>query len=146
MQTSRQGAKKELPCKGEPPFSGRRWHRGGLDSPVLRGVWVQEAVCRAGSTLTDRRTRPHSSKSLTLGTGTTSLVAAKRSRRDGAGAENTLQVKIVTIFAADSPRDDCEELEGGFPQRFPPPRSGLKSFASHYIHTHRRWGALVAAA
>jgi len=43
------------------------------------------------------------------------LVAARRSRRGGAGAENTLQGKIVTIFAADNPRDDCEELEGFFP-------------------------------
>ena len=37
-QTSRQGAKKELPCKGEPHASGRRRHRGGLGSPVPREV------------------------------------------------------------------------------------------------------------
>ena len=30
-----------------------------------------------------------------------------------------LQVKIVTIFAADNPTDDSEELEGGFPSGFP---------------------------
>ena len=30
-----------------------------------------------------------------------------------------LQGKIVTIFAADNPRDVCEELEGGFPSVFP---------------------------
>ena len=56
---------------------------------------------------------------MTLGTGTISLVAARRSRRDGACAENTLQGKIVTIFAANNPRDECEELEGGFPSGFP---------------------------
>ena len=113
-----QGVKKELPCKGEPLASCRRRNRSGLGSPVPRGVWGHEAACRAGSTLTDRRTTLHSSRSLTLGTGAKSLVAAIRSRRDGACAENTMQGKIVTIFAADYPRDDCEELEGVFPNGF----------------------------
>ena len=109
-----QRAKKELPCKGEPHASRRRRHRGGLGSPVPRGVWGQEAACRLDSTLTDRRTKLHNSGSLTLGTGTISLVAARRSQRDGAGAKNTLQGKIVTIFAADNLMDDFEELEGFF--------------------------------
>jgi len=38
------------------------------------------------------------------------MVAAKRSRRDGAGAGNNLQGKIVTIFATDNLKDDSEEL------------------------------------
>jgi len=82
---------------------------------------------------------------LTLDIGTISLVVARRSRRDGACAENTLQRMIGTIFAANNPMDDCEKLEGGS-QRFPPSRSGLGSSTSHYIHTLRWWGASAVAA
>jgi hypothetical protein len=32
--------------------------------------------------------------------------------------------------------------EGGFPQRFPPSRSGSRSDTSFYSHTHRRWGSI----
>ena len=81
---------------------------------MSRGVWGQEAACRANSTLTDRRIKLHISRILAMGTGPISMVAARRSRRDGAGVENTLQGKIVTIFTADNPRDECEELQGGF--------------------------------
>ena len=114
MRASKHEAKKELPGKREPRASGRWRHRGDGVSSVSRGVWGQEAACRAGSTPNDRRTRLYISKSPTLGTGTISLVAARRSQRDGACAENKLQGKIVTIFAADDPMGDCEELEGFF--------------------------------
>ena len=50
-------------------------------------------------------------------------------------------------FAADAPRGDCEAPEGGFSQRFPPARGGLRTSASPPSHrTNRRWAATVAAA
>ncbi len=39
--------------------------------------------------------------------------------RDLKSSRRELQGKIVTIFAAYNPRDDCEELEGLFPSGFP---------------------------
>ncbi len=93
------------------------------------------------STPTDIRTRLQSSLSLTLGPGTISLVAAKRSRRDGACAENNC-------------KEDCEDLrhrrpqgrlqvasEGFSPSGFPPSRSGHCPICI-YSHTHCRWGLI----
>ena len=39
----------------------------------------------------------------------------------------------MTIFATDAPMGDCEAPEGGFPQRFPLSRGGLRPFASGNI-------------
>ena len=50
-------------------------------------------------------------------------------------------------FATDAPRGDCEAPEGGFSQRFPPSRGGLRTSASSFSHrTNRRWAASAAAA
>ena len=54
-----------------------------------------------------------------------------------------VQGKIVTIFAADNPRNDCEELEGVFPYRFPPSCRGFRSSTSSpHNHNHRRWESI----
>ena len=58
-----------------------------------------------------------------------------------------LQGRIVTIFATDAPRGDCEAPEGGFSWRFPPSRGELRPSASPSSHrTNRMWAASVAAA
>ena len=38
--------------------------------------------------------------------------------RDLGSNRRELQGKVVTIFAADNPKDDCKELEGFFPSGF----------------------------
>jgi hypothetical protein len=73
---SRHGAKKELPCKGEPmlPVADDVIVTSAY-SPVPMRVWEQEAVCQAGSTPTDLWTRLRNSQVRPcLGTGTIPLV------------------------------------------------------------------------
>jgi len=43
------------------------------------------------------------------------MVSRPTMTRDLRSNRRELQGKIVTIFAAENPMDDCEELEGGFP-------------------------------
>ena len=57
-------------------------------------------------------------------------------------SRSPLQGKIMKISAADYPRGDSEELEGGFLLWFPPSRSGYLSNTSPHNHTHRRWGRI----
>ncbi len=118
---------------------------GGIETsaalPYRGGSGDMRGGASSPSTPTDRRTRLDSSLSLTLGPGTISLVAAKRRRRDGAGAENNC-------------KEDCEDLrhrrpqgrlqvarEGFSPSGFPPSRSGHCPTCI-YSHTHRRWGRI----
>ena len=61
-------------------------------------------------------------------------------------SRSQLQGRIVTIFATDAPRGDCETPGGGF-QRFLPSCGGLRPFATPPCHkTNRIWAASAAAA
>ena len=91
---------------------------------------------------TDRRSRHYNFQARPWAPGTTSLVAAWRNRRDGYGAENTLQGKIEAIYDADDPMGDCEEPKGCCCQRFHPSRRRLRSFPSLLSHTNRKWSSI----
>jgi hypothetical protein len=80
---------------------------GGIEAletlPYRGGSGDRRGGASPPSTPTDRRTRLHSSLSLTLGPGTISLVAARRSRRDRS-SRRALQEKISSISVDDAPQ------------------------------------------
>ena len=87
------------------------------------------------------------SKNSCLTLGQSSTMPRPAMTRDLRSSRSELQGRIMTIFATDAPRGDCEAPEGGFSQRFPPSRGGLRPFASPPSHrTNRRWAASAAAA
>ena len=79
------------------------------------GGMVAIRVCeRRQATPTDRRIQALQLNKPSHGPRNNRFLSRRRSNRMGRSSRSPLQGKIVTIFAADDPMGDCEELEGFF--------------------------------